>query len=292
MAKIPGEVHALSQLDFDFVRISGKSEENVKVKVIVPVFQALGYGLLRDMDFEVSVPTGGSADIVLLKGGRRVAVVETKEIDQNLDLHVEQALGYGVALGLEWVFLSNGLETRLYHVKTWDATVVSFMLRDFSRRYDELRRLLHRDTMPEAPALRHRMEDLAVREPPTGVKEQQETLQLMQEMKEALLGIQREGRAAFTEKPMTDSGVYWSCTRSGQRRSFLSLRAPRKAPLEVYLYKQAYVGRMSQDDTRENIRLLPGIIRTSAAEEGHIKFHIETRDGVQAFLKFCQDKLL
>jgi len=72
--------------------ISGQrgSEENVKIKFVVPLLQFLGYDPVSDMNFEVN-----GADIVLVDGDSRPQiVVETKSWDQEITDHLDQCLEY------------------------------------------------------------------------------------------------------------------------------------------------------------------------------------------------------
>ncbi|MBW2984472.1 N-6 DNA methylase [Candidatus Woesearchaeota archaeon] len=91
----------------------GSVEENVKIKLTIPLLGLLGYSVRRDMDFEHHV-RNKRADIALMFGRKPRMIVETKSLDENLDSHVEQALGYAFDEGINWVMLTSGIETRLY----------------------------------------------------------------------------------------------------------------------------------------------------------------------------------
>ena len=91
----------------------GSVEENVKIKLTIPLLELLGYNVRRDMDFEHHV-RDKRADIALMFDRKPRLIIETKSLDENLDRHVEQALGYAFDEGVNWVMLTSGIETRLY----------------------------------------------------------------------------------------------------------------------------------------------------------------------------------
>jgi hypothetical protein len=278
------EIHHLAQTDYKYVRMSGRSEENTKIKLVVPIFQAFGYDIIKDMDFEVS--TIGGADIVLLKNCKRVAVIETKPLGSNLlGLDAEQALRYGFHLNTEWVFLSNGDETRAFNLWTWDFPLVSFKLRDLEKRYDELSALLHRDHMPEAPALRNLMNEKPKRDPSSraSLENAINANQSLQDLKGLLLG-------QSVLKTSKERDGYWSCKRMGEKGRFLSLEVRSKG-LEVYIFKCAYLEII--DQVTESIRTLPGVNHVSPnSEGGFIKFDIMEERGIRPFFEFCKNRLI
>ncbi len=94
-------------------RAKGKVEENVKIKLTLPLLKLLGYDVQKDMDFEHHV-RNRRADIALLFAGVPKLIIETKDLDENLDHHVNQALDYAFKKGVDWVVLTNGIEIRLY----------------------------------------------------------------------------------------------------------------------------------------------------------------------------------
>lgn len=105
----------LVSLDVDkYVRrAGGRVEENVKIKLTLPLLELLGYDVQKDMDFEHHV-RDKRADIALLFESVPKMIVETKDLDANLDYHVNQALDYALKEGVDWVVLTNGIEIRLY----------------------------------------------------------------------------------------------------------------------------------------------------------------------------------
>jgi len=89
-----------------------KVEENVKIILVKPILECLGYSD-KNFDFEHNVKSK-KADIAILINGKPQIIVETKDLDENLDNHLEQALDYALKKGIWWVLLTNGIEYRLY----------------------------------------------------------------------------------------------------------------------------------------------------------------------------------
>jgi adenine-specific DNA-methyltransferase len=94
-------------------RAEGKVEENVKIKLTLPFLELLGFDVQKDMDFEHHV-RNKRADIALLFEGSPKLIVETKDLDEDLDHHVDKALDYAFKKGVDWVILTSGIEIRLY----------------------------------------------------------------------------------------------------------------------------------------------------------------------------------
>jgi hypothetical protein len=85
------------------------SEENIKTKIIIPLLQTLGWDLLNDMDFE-----NKGCDIVLLKEGKPLIIVETKAWEQDITESLNQCLEYTFKFQTPWILISSGQETSLY----------------------------------------------------------------------------------------------------------------------------------------------------------------------------------
>jgi predicted type IV restriction endonuclease len=115
MKKRQEDIETLAFLDVDkYVRkAAGKCEKNVKVKIVIPLLQLLGYSVEKDMDFEHHV-ANKRADIALLLDYKPKLFVESKDLDEDLDNHIHQALNYAFEKGVEWVILTNGIEIRVY----------------------------------------------------------------------------------------------------------------------------------------------------------------------------------
>lgn len=97
------------------------SEENVKIKIIVPLLQFLGYDIVRDIDFEV-----GGADIVLNdRWHKPFLVIETKTwgtsekvaSGQHFKRHLKQGLSYSINLEAPYVIISSGQQTSTYSIR-------------------------------------------------------------------------------------------------------------------------------------------------------------------------------
>jgi len=110
------ELTTLSQLnvldDVCFGRRTGV-EENIKIKVIIPLLNILGFDTTKDMDFEHHVENK-RADIALMVDRKPKVIVETKSLDKALEDFKVQALDYGRKKGISWVILTNGVELSLY----------------------------------------------------------------------------------------------------------------------------------------------------------------------------------
>jgi predicted type IV restriction endonuclease len=113
--KLQKDIQSLTSLNIDkYVRKAvGKCEENVKIKIVIPLLELLDYNPQQDMDFEHHVQNK-KADIALLFNNKPKLFVESKDLDENLDKHIHQALDYAFNKGVEWVILTNGLEIRVY----------------------------------------------------------------------------------------------------------------------------------------------------------------------------------
>jgi hypothetical protein len=86
------------------------SEENVKVKIIVPLLQALGWDLLEDIYFENS-----NVDIVLVENNIPQIIVETKSWGGVIEKrHLSQCLEYAINLKVPWIVISTGQFTEVH----------------------------------------------------------------------------------------------------------------------------------------------------------------------------------
>lgn len=85
------------------------SEENVKIKIIIPLLQSLGWDVLNDMRFEIL-----GADIVIYNEGKSIIIVETKSWDDIIDNHLNQCLEYCLKHKTPWIIISTGQDTAIY----------------------------------------------------------------------------------------------------------------------------------------------------------------------------------
>jgi len=88
-------------------------EENIKIKIVVPLLNLLGFDTIKDMDFEHHV-ADKRADIALLVDRKPKVIVESKSLEKSLEDYKTQALDYARKKGITWVMLTNGIEFRLY----------------------------------------------------------------------------------------------------------------------------------------------------------------------------------
>ena len=88
-------------------------EENVKIGIVIPILECLGYANPADFDFEYSVGPK-SADIALLVEGKPVVIVECKSIEIDLEKVKSQGLEYACKKGIDWTCLTNGLRFQLF----------------------------------------------------------------------------------------------------------------------------------------------------------------------------------
>jgi len=87
------------------------NEENVKLKIVVPLLEAIGWDPVEDLFFEV-----GGADILVTDGGVRPLIVfETKNWSQLVtDAYLLQCADYLGATGACWAVLTSGSVTDVY----------------------------------------------------------------------------------------------------------------------------------------------------------------------------------
>jgi type I restriction-modification system DNA methylase subunit len=127
-------------------------EENVKVIIVLPLLEALGFDRERDMDFEHYVENT-RADIALLVAGKPKVVVECKSLEKNLDDYISQALGYAIKQQIPYTLLTNGKEFRLYKpfienlVNPKDRLLVSAHLETLTQDYEELKDWISRESL-------------------------------------------------------------------------------------------------------------------------------------------------
>jgi type I restriction-modification system DNA methylase subunit/predicted type IV restriction endonuclease len=157
--EIMKKLKELVNLDVDkYVRRSGeKVEENVKIKLTLPLLQLLGYDVQKDMDFEHHV-RNKRADIALMFEGKPKLIVETKDLDEGLDNHIDQALDYAFKKGVDWVVLTNGVEIRLYKsfisgISPADRKIFSTHLKELSVTFKSLQERISKENLKTAEKL-------------------------------------------------------------------------------------------------------------------------------------------
>lgn len=86
------------------------SEENVKIKIILPMLRYLGYNIARDADFELM-----QADVVLRNEELcPILSIETKAWEQELSRYLNQCLEYTFKLRCPFIVITSGRYTALY----------------------------------------------------------------------------------------------------------------------------------------------------------------------------------
>ena len=116
----------LSALDLSNVI---QSENNVKYKIVIPMLQSFDH---QNLDLEHAAQ-GSRIDINI---GNKI-IVETKALDQNLDMHVQQLSDYCGRERPVLAILTNGRSFRIYsplwrHQRTFSETMIYlFDIKDF-----------------------------------------------------------------------------------------------------------------------------------------------------------------
>jgi len=86
------------------------SEENIKIKIVMPLLQFLGYNIVKDLDFERL-----SADIVIVDDkSNPILIIETKAWEQQIKNHLNQCLEYTFKLRTPFIVITSGQDTALY----------------------------------------------------------------------------------------------------------------------------------------------------------------------------------
>ncbi|MDD4858653.1 MAG: N-6 DNA methylase [Dehalococcoidales bacterium] len=167
MKQAQKEIKSLANLDVDkYVRkAKGACEENVKIKIVIPLLNLLGYSTQQDMDFEHHVENK-KADIALIFDNKPKLLIETKDLDEKLDNHVNQGLNYAYLKGIEWVMLTNGLEIRIYKsfvagiANPKDRLLFETSLKNLPEFYSALSELISKEHLQEAKKLSEQAESL------------------------------------------------------------------------------------------------------------------------------------
>jgi type I restriction-modification system DNA methylase subunit len=91
--------------------------------------------------------------------------VESKDLDENLDDHIHQALNYAFDKGVEWVILTNGVEIRVYksfipNIPHKDRMLFSTTLSSLPHIFDALSQYVSRDNLQKAKKLTEKAESI------------------------------------------------------------------------------------------------------------------------------------
>lgn len=87
------------------------SEENLKIKLILPLLEFLGYSIVEDAEFELM-----STDIILSdKTNNPLLIIETKAWEQNIYRYLDQCLEYTLKLKTPLIVITSGRQTAIYN---------------------------------------------------------------------------------------------------------------------------------------------------------------------------------
>lgn len=86
------------------------SEENVKIKIVLPLLQFLGYDIVKHLDFEQL-----SADIIIVDDNSKpILIVETKAWEAQIKNYLNQCLEYTFKIRIPFIVITSGQHTALY----------------------------------------------------------------------------------------------------------------------------------------------------------------------------------
>ena len=92
----------------------GRTEENVKQKIVVPLLELLGHKR-EDLEFEYRTSKGGKIDIFIKNVPRDCKVItDTKNYEEDLTVHIDQIKEYTFDESAFLAILVNGSEIRIY----------------------------------------------------------------------------------------------------------------------------------------------------------------------------------
>lgn len=103
------------KIDEDLDKKRG-SEENIKVKIIIPFLQALGYEITKDMEFELDgadIILKNNEKLILKNNEKYLLIVETKSWNNPLN-DLNQCLEYTLKLKTPFIMISSGQRTKIY----------------------------------------------------------------------------------------------------------------------------------------------------------------------------------
>ncbi|OLS19075.1 MAG: Type IIS restriction enzyme Eco57I [Candidatus Heimdallarchaeota archaeon LC_3] len=136
--KIIDNVFSLSEQSITMGKKAG-NEENVKIKIVLPLLEFLNFDIAQDLNFEESA-FKGSIDIAI-RTSRELktpnVLLEAKYWKKDLDKYrsddknryksdVQQGLIYSTERGIDWFIITNGYEWRLYKTHISGQVVYNF----------------------------------------------------------------------------------------------------------------------------------------------------------------------
>jgi len=138
----------------------GAKEENVKNKIIVPIFELLGHKM-ENLDFEYGTRIGKEIDIFIKKLPPDCKVIiDTKNYNENLNDHIEQIKNYTFTEAALLTVIANGTEIRIYSplrgVAFERSLLYSFKRQGLSKEalWEILSDLLHNDNLQKRSVLK------------------------------------------------------------------------------------------------------------------------------------------
>lgn len=100
---------SLVKPDKDIIAGRRGSEENVKIKFLVPLLELLGYDRVKDMNFEVL-----NTDIAIAFDYKPILISECKSWDVLITDYLHQCLEYSLKTKTPDILVSSGYQTALY----------------------------------------------------------------------------------------------------------------------------------------------------------------------------------
>lgn len=96
--------------DRDIVAGRRGSEENVKIKILLPLLRFLGYNIVKDVDFERL----GADAVIVDPNFKPLFILETKAWEEQIKNYLDQCLEYTLKLNTPLILITSGQETALY----------------------------------------------------------------------------------------------------------------------------------------------------------------------------------
>ena len=113
------QIETICDLIKEHKELYSNNEEQVKINLIIPILNVLGWNTQdpSQVRFETSTEGGGRIDIVLKKDGKDVFLIEVKNLSKKLSNYLEQVGKYMFDKGIPKGALSNGREW--VFIKAW-----------------------------------------------------------------------------------------------------------------------------------------------------------------------------
>ncbi len=117
-------------------------EENVKIKLVLPILEKLRWDIINDADFEYSAK-GRRVDCCLSKNKKPTLLIEVKAFNENRDQtkDEDQIKDYCIKTGVPYCVLTDGIDWKLYiNLEVLDLSLYSVPVRkiDCSSKKDDI----------------------------------------------------------------------------------------------------------------------------------------------------------